>query len=78
MSRRSAIRQYLIDDLATILRKPTAEPTVLPSEIIAMVLTVTQWTPGRIVSPDDLVVEQILSSLKQGGFTITPIVSEQR
>ncbi len=73
-----AERRYLIDNLATLMRKPTAAPTVLPSEIIAMVLTTTQWKPGRIIGPDDLVVEQILASLKQAGWSITPTVSEQR
>ncbi len=78
MSRGPIERRYIIDGLATILRKPTAAPTVLPSELIAMVLTTTQWTPGRIISPDDLVVEQILSTLKQAGWTIEPICTEKR
>jgi hypothetical protein len=78
VSRGPIERRYIIDGLATILRKPTAAPTVLPSELIAMVLTTTQWTPGRIISPDDLVVEQILSTLKQAGWTIEPICTEKR
>src|SRR4051794_24430274 len=71
-------RHFVIDNLATILRKPTPGPTVLPSEIIAMVLTTTQWKPGRMISPDDLVVEQIISSLKQMGWSIEPICTERR
>jgi hypothetical protein len=71
-ARRAAPRHFLIDDLAAVLRKPTASPVVQPAEVIATVLTVTQWTPGRMIGPDDLVVEQILSSLKQMGWSITP------
>ncbi|MGJ5000552.1 hypothetical protein ACQR10_04460 [Bradyrhizobium sp. HKCCYLRH2060] len=72
MSRRPRARRYLIDDLATILRKPTAAPTVEPAEIIAMVLTTTQWQPGRIIEADDPVVDQVLATLEEAGWSVAP------
>jgi len=70
MTRRQ--HHYIIDDLATVLRKPTAAPTLRPAEIIAAVLTVTQWKPGRFIDPDDIVVQQIEHSLKANGWKFEP------
>ncbi|WP_316234638.1 hypothetical protein [Bradyrhizobium sp. SZCCHNR1020] len=66
-------RRYIIDDVGAVLRKPTAAPILEPAEIIAIVLTATQWTPGRKIEPDDLVVEQMLHSLKQHGWKFEPL-----
>ena len=41
-------------------------------EVIAIVLTTTQWKPNRILDPDDVVVQSILSSLKEAGWKIEP------
>lgn len=68
-----ANRRVAFDQLAMVLRKPTAAPTLLPSEVIAAVLTSVQWKPNRFVSPDDLVIEQILSSLQQAGWKFEPL-----
>lgn len=66
-------RLVAFDQLAMVLRKPTAAPTLLPSEVIAAVLTSMQWKPNRFVSPDDLVIEHILSSLQQAGWKFEPL-----
>lgn len=68
-----ADRRYVIDDLAKVLRKPSAAPTIQPAEVIAIVLTTTQWKPNRILDPDDIVVQSILSSLKEAGWKIEPV-----
>jgi len=39
-------RHLVIDELACLMRKPTAKPTLEPSEVIAVVLNTTQWIPG--------------------------------
>lgn len=65
-----------VDPPATLLRKPTAEPTLLPSECIAIALTSAQWKPGRIMDPNGEVVQLILKSLKHEGFKIVPIERE--
>lgn len=66
-------RHYIIDDLAKVLRKPSAAPTIHPAEVIAIVLTTTRWKPGRILDPDDIVVQSILSSLAEAGWKIEPL-----
>lgn len=66
-------RHYVIDDLAKVLRKPSAAPTVTPAEVIAIVLSTTHWKPGRILSADDLVVLSILECLEDAGWKIEPI-----
>jgi len=66
-------RHFIIDDLAKVLRKPSASPTVTPSEVIAIVLTTTRWKPNRILDPDDAVVQSILSSLTEAGWKIEPL-----
>lgn len=65
-------RHFVIDDLAKVLRKPTAAPTITPSEVIAVVLTTTQWKPNRILDPDDAVVHSILKCLDDAGWKIVP------
>ena len=77
MTRRTAAqRRLIIDDLATILRKPTAAPTLTPGEVIAVMLCGTQWTPGRYHDPDGAVVQSILRGLKEAGYAIVPATKE--
>lgn len=59
-----------IDPPATLLRKPTAAPTIRPAECIAVALTCAQWKPGRIVDPDGEVVRLVLKSLRKEGWKI--------
>ena len=68
-----AARHFIIDDLAKILRKPSAAPTITPSEVIAIVLTTTAWKPNRMLDPDDVVVRSILDSLEEAGWKIVPL-----
>jgi hypothetical protein len=70
MTRTAPERRLFIDDLALVLRKPSAAPTITPAELIAITLSTTQWVPGRILGPDDLVVVSILQMLEQGGWKI--------
>jgi hypothetical protein len=72
MKRTATQRRYIIDDLAKVLRKPSAAPTITPAELIAVTLSTTQWVPGRILDPDDLVVQSILHMLDEGGWKIVP------
>lgn len=62
-----------IDDLAKVLRKPSAAPTITPAEVIAIVLTTTKWKPNRILSDDDEVVQAILHGLEEAGHKIVPL-----
>jgi hypothetical protein len=65
-------RHFVIDDIASLHRKPTAAPVIQPDEIIALALNGTMWTPGvREIKPDDLVVVQIRRLLDQAGWKIT-------
>lgn len=64
-------RHFIIDDIAKVLRKPSAKPTITPAEIIAITLTTTQWRPERVLGPDDLVVKTILKCLDEAGWKIT-------
>lgn len=66
-------RHFIIDDLAKVLRRPSAAPTISPAEVIAIVLTTTRWKPNRILDPDDQVVQSILSSLEEAGWKIEPL-----
>ena len=77
MKRTTAQRRLIIDDLATILRKPTAAPTITPAELIAVTLSTTQWVPGRFLDPDDVVVQSILKMLKEAGYAIVPATKEE-
>ena len=63
-------RRFVIDDLARVLRKPTASPTITPAEIIAVTLSTTRWMPPRLVDPEDTVVLSILKMLDEGGYKI--------
>lgn len=72
MKRSAAHRHFIIDDLAKVLRRPSAAPTLKPAEVIAIVLTTTHWKPNRILDPDDIVVQSILSSLEEAGWKIEP------
>jgi hypothetical protein len=69
----AAPRHYIIDDLAKILRKPSAAPTISPAEVIAIVLTTTHWKPNRMLSDDDVVVQAILANLEEAGWKIVPL-----
>jgi len=65
-------KHYLIDDLAKVLRKPSAAPTITPGEVIALVLNTTQWVPDRPVEDGDMVIYQIIRILGQAGYSIVP------
>lgn len=66
-------RHYVIDDLAKVLSKPSAAPTITPAEVIAIVLTTTAWKPGRVLGPDDKVVRSIIECLEDAGYKIEPL-----
>lgn len=70
---KAARQGFFVDPPATLLRKPTAAPTVSPRECIALALTCSQWKPGRIVDPDGDIVNLVLSSLKREGWKIVPM-----
>ena len=63
-------RGLFIDPPATLLRKPSAAPTVTARECIALALTCSQWKPGRIVDPDGDIVSLVLKSLDREGWKI--------
>ncbi len=65
-------RHFFIDDVARVLRKPSAAPTITPAELIAVTLSTTQWMPPRLVDPEDVVVVSILKMLEEGGYKIVP------
>ena len=69
----TAQRHYIIDDLANVLRKPSAAPTITPAEVIAIVLTTTHWKPNRMLGPDDEVVRAILANLEEAGWKVVPL-----
>jgi len=66
-------RGLFVDPPATLLRKPTAAPTVSPSECIALALTASEWKPGHIMDPDGDVVQLVLRALKREGWKIVPM-----
>lgn len=67
----SAVRRgFFVDPPSTLLRKPSAAPTIRPAECIAIALTAAQWKPGRIMDPDGDVVQLVLRSLKREGWEI--------
>ena len=72
MTRTIANRRLVIDDLAKVLRRPSAAPTIEPAVLIAVTLSTTRWVPGRLLDPDDLVVQSILKMLEDGGWKIVP------
>jgi hypothetical protein len=76
--RTPAQRRLVIDDLATILRKPTAAPTITPGEVIALALNGTQWVPGRPVQDGDMVIYQTLRLLRQAGYAIVPATKDEK
>ena len=62
-----------IDPPPTLLRKPTAAPTVTPAECIALALTASEWKPGNIMDPDGTIVQLVLKSLRHEGWKIVPM-----
>jgi len=76
--RTSATRRLIIDDLAAVLRKPTAAPVLTPGEVIALALNGTQWVPGRPVEDGDQVIFQTLRLLRQAGYVIVPATKENK
>jgi hypothetical protein len=66
-------RPFIIDDIARVLRKPSAVPTITPAEVIAIVLSTTQWVPNRLLDPDDVVVQLILKTLEEAGWKLEPL-----
>lgn len=71
-------RRLIIDDLAQVLRKPSARPVLTPGEVIALALNGTQWIPGRPVQDGDTVIFQTLRLLRQAGYAIVPATKEDR
>lgn len=71
-------RRWIIDDLAKILRKPSAAPTMTEGEVIALALNGTQWIPGRPVQDGDMVIFQIKRLLRQAGYSIVPTEAERK
>ena len=61
-----------IDPPPTLLRKPTAAPTVTVPECIAMALTATKWKPGGIVDPDGVVVQSVMKLIDRAGWEFRP------
>jgi hypothetical protein len=78
MTRTAPERRLIIDDLAKVLRKPSAAPTITPGEVIALALNGTHWTPGRPVQDGDMVIFQTLRLLRQAGYTIVPATKEDK
>lgn len=74
---RPARQGFFVDPPATLLRKPSAAPTIRPAECIAIALTAAQWKPGRIMDPDGDVVQLVLKSLKREGWDIVPIETKR-
>lgn len=62
-----------VDPPASLLRKPTAAPTVRPEECIAVALTASEWKPGNIMDPDGNVVQLVMRALKREGWKIVPM-----
>jgi hypothetical protein len=77
-NRTPAARRLIIDDLAKVLRKPSAAPTITPGEVIALALNGTQWIPGRPVQDGDMVIFQTLRLLRQAGYAIVPASREDK
>jgi hypothetical protein len=77
-TRTPAQRRLIIDDLAKVLRKPSAAPTITPGEVIALALNGTMWIPGRPVEDGDMVIFQIIRLLKEAGYEIRPKEAEKK
>lgn len=77
-TRTPAQRRFIIDDLAKVLRKPSAAPTITPGEVIALALNGTQWIPGRPVQDGDMVIFQTLRLLRQAGYAIVPATKDEK
>jgi hypothetical protein len=66
-------RHLVIDRLTCLMRQPTAAPLLMPDEVIAVVLNMTEWIPGdRLLDPEDIVVQEIKRGLRLAGYSITP------
>ncbi len=68
-----ATRQIVIDQLATILRKPTASPLLEPGEAIACALSMIpyRWS-GRLLDESSLPVRLTLQAIHDAGYKIVP------
>lgn len=66
-------RPLTIDQIATILRKPTAAPLATPAEAVAIALSMIpyRWS-GRLLSEDSPPVRLVLKALEQAGYKIAP------
>lgn len=73
-------RHLVIDHLTSMMRKPSAAPLLMPDEVIAVVLNMTEWTPQacRLLDPDDVVVQEIIRGLKLAGYSITPTAVKEK
>lgn len=70
------MRRLVIDQLATILRKPTAGPLVTPEEVIAVALSAFVPGPADLISPTGRGVRIIMLLLKKMGYKIVPMERE--
>lgn len=70
---RRAPRHLIIDDIASIQRKPTAGPLVQPAEAIAIALSMLPAkSTGQLCTPDCVAVRLILNSIRLAGWSHTP------
>lgn len=73
-----------VDPPSTLLRKPTAAPTVTVPECIAMAFTAARWKPGIVVEPDDVAVLSAMALIDEAGWVFgpkdsaTPVVKPER
>lgn len=71
-ARRARTRQWLIDTLDELHRKPTAGPT-LPAEVaISAALTMFVPGPASLIGPKGIGVWLIQRALRQTGYSIVP------
>jgi hypothetical protein len=69
-------RPQLFDHLATVWRKPTAEPLITPAEVISAALSMFVPGPASVISPTGLGPSLILLALKKMGFKIVAMERE--
>lgn len=65
-------KRIIIDELTTLMRKPSAAPLIRPKEAISVALSLAQPGPARMISPDGPMVHMVLLSLKLAGYKIEP------
>lgn len=65
-------RRLILDDLALVLRKPSAAPTLTPGEVLAVMLAGLDWAPGRYHDPDGRLIKSVLRGFEDAGYEISP------